>query len=61
MQNRDLQVVVHHDPAHPSKPWTLGVEVAPGKLQVLDRYGTKVEADRVSKKLLPTFRKHIAS
>ena len=57
----DLRLAVHHDPGHPSKPWVVGVEVAPDKLQVLDRYGTKSAAVIVLKKLLPTSCKHIAS
>jgi hypothetical protein len=36
MQN-NLRLAVHYDPAHPSKPWMVGVEIGPGKLQVLDR------------------------
>jgi hypothetical protein len=56
----DLRLAVHHDPGHSSKPWVLGVEVAAGKLQVLDRYESKVAADRVLKRLLPTFRRHVA-
>jgi len=60
MTQNGLRLAVHHDPGH-SKPWVVGVERGLGTLQVLDRYETKVEADRVCKKLLPTFRKHIAS
>jgi len=59
MQN-NLRLAVHYDPAHPSKPWMVGVEIGPGKLQVLDRYETKIAADRVLKRLLPIFRKHVA-
>jgi hypothetical protein len=55
----DLQLAVHHDPGHLTKPCIVGVEVAPGKLQILDRYETRIAADRVFTKLLPTFRKHI--
>jgi hypothetical protein len=55
-----LWLAVHHDPAHPSKPWMVGVEIGPGKLQVLDRYNTKIAADRVYARLLPIFRKHEA-
>jgi hypothetical protein len=56
MQNN---LAVHYDPAHPSKPWVVGVEIGPGTLQVLDRYDTKIAADRVYARLLPIFRKHV--
>jgi hypothetical protein len=59
MQN-NLRVAVHYDPAHPSKPWMVGVEIGLSKLQVLDRYDTKIAADRVYARLLPIFRKHVA-
>ena len=55
-----LWLAVHHDPAHRSKPWVVGVEIGPGKLQFLDRYDTKIAADRVYARLLPIFRKHVA-
>jgi hypothetical protein len=61
MTQHDLQLAVHYDPGHPTKPWALGIEVVPGKLQILERYLSKEMADRVLKRLLPTFRKHIAS
>jgi hypothetical protein len=59
MQN-NLRLAVHYDAAHPSKPWMVGVEIGPGKLQILDRYDTKIAADRVYARLLPIFRKHVA-
>jgi hypothetical protein len=59
MQN-NLRLAVHYDPAHPFEQWMVGVEIGPGKLQVLDRYETKVAADRVLRRLLPIFRKHVA-
>jgi hypothetical protein len=58
MTQNDLRLAVHHDAAHPSKPWVLGIEVAPGKLQIIERYQTKVAADRVLK-LLPTLHNHV--
>jgi hypothetical protein len=54
----DLRLAVHHDPGRRSKPWAVGVETGPGKLQVLDRYESEVGANRVLKRLLPMFRKH---
>ena len=59
MTQSGLRLAVHHDPGH-SKPWVVGVETGPGKLQVLDRYDTKIAADRVYARLLPIFRKHVA-
>jgi len=59
MTQNDLRLAVHYDPAHPSKPWMVGVEIGPGKLQVLDRCDTKIAAGRVYARLLPIFRKHV--
>jgi len=59
MQKHDLRLAVYHDPGHPSKPWAVGVETGPGKLQVSDRYEIEVGANRVVKRLLPMFRKHV--
>ena len=59
MTQNGLRLAVHHDPGH-SKPWVVGVETGPGKLQVSDRYETKIAADRVYARLLPIFRKHVA-
>jgi hypothetical protein len=61
MTRNELRLAVHQDPAHPTKPYVVGVEIAPGKFQIIERYETKVAADRVCKKLLLTFRKHVAS
>jgi hypothetical protein len=60
MTQNDLRLAVHYDLAHPSKPWMVGVKIGPGKLQVLDRYDTKIAAARVYARLLPIFRKHVA-
>jgi hypothetical protein len=59
MTKDGLRLAVHHDPGH-SKPWVVGVETGPGKLQVLDRYDTKIAADRAYARLLPIVRKHVA-
>jgi hypothetical protein len=56
MTQNDLRLAMHYDPGH-SKPWVVGVETGPGKLQVLDRYESKIAADRGLKRLLPIFRK----
>jgi hypothetical protein len=44
----------------PNRGWSV-LRRSLEKLQAIERYETKVAADRVCKKLLPTFRNRIAS
>jgi hypothetical protein len=50
-----LRLAVHHDPLQ-----TVGSWRRYWAWQVLDRYEAKIAADRVLKRLLPIFRKHVA-
>jgi hypothetical protein len=54
MQN-NLRLAVHYNPAHPSKPWMVGVEIGPGKLQVLDR---KLRSRRIAYSGTCGYREH---